>query len=189
MKNTIFTILLFLVYTAVSAQSIARFNINTTKSTVYWSGKKLVGGLTEGTIRIDKGTLNFNKQQLTTGEIVMNTKSIASDKASARLIAHLKNDDFFAVDKFPTATFVITSVSGNLLNGKMTIKGITHDLSFPVDIVYTKDAVVAKALQVKVNRTKFDVRYRSGSIFSGLGDGAIDDDFILDITLIADKAQ
>lgn len=187
MIKNLFTVLLLLVCTLASAQSVEQFTINTTKSTVKWSGKKIVGGLTEGTIAIERGKLNFNKQKLVSGEIIMNTKTISSEKAPVRLIDHLKNEDFFSVEKFPTASFVITNVSGNLMKGKMTIKGITHDLSFPVDITYTKDAVIAKALQVKVNRTKFDVKYKSGSIFSGLGDGAIEDDFILHINLVAEK--
>ncbi|MCI0920004.1 YceI family protein [Sphingobacterium rhinopitheci] len=187
MIRNLLTVLLLFIGTVVFAQNTEQFKINTAKSTVKWSGKKIVGGLTEGTIALERGKLNFSKQQLVSGEIVMNTKSISSDKAPAKLIQHLKNDDFFAVDKFPTASFVITSVSGNLVKGKMTIKGITHDLSFPADITYTKDAVIAKALEVKVNRTKYDVTYKSGSIFSGLGDGAIEDDFILHINLIGEK--
>jgi len=187
--RSILTSVMILICAVVCAQSVEQFTVNPSKSIVTWSGKKIVGGLTEGTILIEKGKLTFAKQKLTGGEIVMNTKSISSEKASSRLIDHLKNDDFFAVDKFPTATFVITNVSGNIVKGKMTIKGITHELSFPADVTYSKDEVIAKALQVKVDRTKYDVKYRSGSIFSGLGDGAIDDNFILNITIVADRAK
>lgn len=189
MIKQILTSVMILICAVVSAQSVEQFNVNPAKSTVNWSGKKIVGGLTEGTILVEKGKLTFTKQKLSAGEIVMNTKSIASEKAAAKLIDHLKNEDFFSVDKFPTASFVITSVSGNLIKGKMTIKGITNEISFTADVVYTKDAVSVKAQQIKVDRTKFDVKYRSGSIFSGLGDGAIDDDFILSINIVAEKAK
>lgn len=189
MNKAIIAFLMLLISSIVSAQTVEQFNINPTKSAVKWSGKKIVGGLTEGTILIDKGILNFNKQKLVGGEVVMNTKSISSEKASSRLIDHLKNEDFFYVDKYPTATFVITNVSGNLMRGKMTIKGITQEISFPVDVTYNKDAVVAKAISIKIDRTKFDVKYKSGNFFSSLGDGAIDDDFVLHITLIAEKSK
>lgn len=107
------------------------------------------------------------------------------------MVAHLKNQDFFDVEKFPTASFVVTSVKTDKnaaqILGKMTIKGITKDLTFPAEVTYSKDVVVSKAVGIKVNHTLYDVKYRSGSIFSGLGDGAIEDDFVLDITLVAEK--
>ncbi|NGM71997.1 YceI family protein [Sphingobacterium sp. SGL-16] len=176
---------------AAYAQKSETFVVNPTKSLVKWAGKKIVGGNTEGTILVSKGSLVFSNKQLKSGEIVMDAKSINSEKAPSRLVAHLKNEDFFDVEKFPTGTFVITSVKTEKttaqVSGKMTIKGITKDLSFPAEITYGKDVVVAKATGVKVNRTLFDVKYRSGSIFSGLGDGAIEDDFVLDITLVAEN--
>ncbi|MBD1428009.1 YceI family protein [Sphingobacterium litopenaei] len=176
---------------AAYAQKSETFVVNPTKSLVKWAGKKIVGGNTEGTILVSKGSLVFSNKQLKFGEIVMDAKSINSEKAPSRLVAHLKNEDFFDVEKFPTGTFVITSVKTEKttaqVSGKMTIKGITKDLSFPAEITYGKDVVVAKATGVKVNRTLFDVKYRSGSIFSGLGDGAIEDDFVLDITLVAEN--
>lgn len=186
MKQSLTFILLF-VCAVASAQTIERFSINPAKSKVTWSGKKIVGKPMEGTITIEKGNLEFNKKNLVAGEVLMNTRSIASETASARLVAHLKNDDFFSVDIFPVASFVITSVRGNIMKGKMTIKGITHEMSIPVDVTYGKDVVLAKALQIKVDRTKYDVKYRSGNIFSELGDSAIEDDFILNIELTAEK--
>jgi polyisoprenoid-binding protein YceI len=173
------------------AQKSETFVVNPSKSLVKWAGKKIVGGNTEGTILVSKGSLAFANKNLKSGEIVMDATSISSEKASLRLVAHLKNPDFFDVEKFPTASFTITSVKTDKnvaqISGKMTIKGITKDLAFPAEITYGKDVVIAKATGVKVNRTLYDVKYRSGSIFSGLGDGAIEDDFVLDITLVGEK--
>ena len=185
----LFFLIFFNVFTY--AQKAETFVLNPSRSLVKWAGKKIVGGNTEGTILISKGSLVFNNKELRSGEIVMDTKSIASEKSSSRLVAHLKNEDFFDVEKFPVATFVIQSVktANNLaqVSGKITIKGITKDLSFPAEITYAKDVMVAKAIGVKVDRTLFDVKYKSGSLFSGLGDGAIEDNFILDIILVGEK--
>ena len=173
------------------AQKSETFVVNPSKSLVKWAGKKIVGGNTEGTILVSKGSLAFANKNLKSGEIVMDATSISSEKASPRLVAHLKNPDFFDVEKFPTASFTITSVKTDKnvaqISGKMTIKGITKDLVFPAEITYGKDIIIAKAIGVKVNRTLYDVKYKSGSIFSGLGDGAIEDSFTLDITLVAEK--
>lgn len=182
----------FVMFTVFAyAQKSETFVVNRSKSLVNWAGKKIVGGNTEGTILVSKGSLAFANKNLKSGEIVMDATSISSEKASQRLVAHLKNPDFFDVEKFPKASFTITSVKTDKnvaqISGKMTIKGITKDLTFPAEITYGKDVVIAKATGVKVNRTLYDVKYRSGSIFSGLGDGAIEDDFVLDITLVGEK--
>lgn len=191
LKTRVLIAFFVLFHVVAYAQKAEKFVVNPTKSLVKWAGKKIVGGNTEGTILISKGSLSFANKQLKSGEIIMDTKSISSERASPRLIAHLKNEDFFDVEKFPIASFVITSVKADKtisqVSGKMTIKGITKDFSFPAEITYGKDVVVAKAAGVKVDRTLFDVKYRSGSIFSGLGDGAIEDNFVLDITLVAEK--
>lgn len=191
LKSRVLIAFFILFNVAAYAQKTETFVINPTKSLVKWAGKKIVGGNTEGTILVSKGELGFANKHLKSGEIIMDATSIASEKASPRLVAHLKNADFFDVEKFPTASFTISSVKVEKgvaqVAGKMTIKGITKDLSFPAEVTYGKDVVVAKAVGVKVNRTLYDVKYRSGSVFSGLGDGAIEDNFVLDITLVAEK--
>ena len=191
MKSKFLSLLLVFVATISYAQKQVNFKIDQTKSIVKWSGKKIVGGNTEGTIHVLNGSLLFKGEQLKGGEVTMDTKSIQSEKASKRLVDHLKNEDFFDVEKFPTAKFVVTKVSGvknqATITGQITIKGITKELSFPADITIGKDVAVVKASQVKVDRTKFGVEYRSGSIFADLGNGAIEDNFILDIILVGAK--
>lgn len=190
-RYSLLILIIAFVHIVSYGQKIDRFEINTSKSLIRWAGKKIVGGETAGTIQLAGGFLGVKGKLLAEGEVVVDTKSIASEKAPARLISHLKNEDFFDVEKFPTASFVITSVKVEdrqaHVTGKMTIKGITHSLSFPAEVTYGKDVVVAKASEVKVDRTKFDIKYRSGSIFSGLGDNAIEDYFVLNIVLVAEK--
>lgn len=50
-----------------------------------------------------------------------------------------------------------------------------------------KGVIVAVANDVKVNRTKYDIKYGSKSFIADIGDKAIDDDFILNISLVAKK--
>lgn len=191
LKHKILVIVFTLLTVFAYAQKTETFTVNPSKSLVKWAGKKIVGGNTEGTILVSKGSLGFANKQLKSGEVIMDATSIASEKAPSRLVAHLKNPDFFDVEKFPTGSFVITSVKTEKnvaqIYGKLTIKGIAKDLSFPAEITYGQNVVVAKATGVKVNRTLYDVKYKSGSIFSGLGDGAIEDNFVLDITLVGEK--
>jgi polyisoprenoid-binding protein YceI len=105
------------------------------------------------------------------------------------LIGHLKSDDFFSVAKFPLASLEVKSVtakSGNLYHftADLTIKGITAPIEFDAEVNMTSDQVTATGTMV-VNRTKYDIKYRSGSFFSDLGDKMIYDDFTLKFKLVA----
>jgi polyisoprenoid-binding protein YceI len=153
-----------------------------------------VTGEHTGTINISSGTLNVENKALQSGSFKLDTRTIAvtdikDADGNAKLTGHLKSDDFFAVEKFPAADFVITGIKphGNNqydVTGKLTIKGITNDVSFPATVLIDKGKLTANA-KVKVDRTKYDIKFRSKNYFENLGDKAIYDDFDLDITLLA----
>ncbi len=161
--------------------------INVDKSTVKWTGNKITGSH-NGDIKIKSGSFKFNKDDITYGKIIIDMTSLTNadlEDASynKKLVGHLKSDDFFGVKKFPTATFIVTKASKFVNNkasitGKMTIKGKTETITF--DII--KKGGVYSA-QLKIDRSKFDIRYGSNSFFDDLGDKAIEDIFILDIKL------
>jgi len=80
----------------------------------------------------------------------------------------LKNGDFFEVEKFPTATYVITSVKKNsnkdynfVVNGKLTVKGKTNLVSFPAKITSNNGVVTLESDKFSFDRQKFDVAYKS----------------------------
>lgn len=110
---------------------------------------------------------------------------------ATRLEDHLKNEDFFDAKQFPEATFGVTKVRGSdndvTITGELTIKGITRSITFPAEVHQVGSTLHATAKGVKINRTQFDIKYRSGNFFSGLGDRAILDEFELDIELVATK--
>ncbi|MBL7890424.1 MAG: YceI family protein, partial [Bacteroidia bacterium] len=72
------------------------------------------------------------------------------------------------------------------VTGKLTIKGITNEITFPAVITMNEKAVVTVA-KITVNRTKFDIKYGSASFFEGIGDKAIYDDFELAVNVVAKK--
>ena len=86
-------------------------------------------------------------------------------KKKANLEKHLRSDDFFGVEQFPNATMVITAVEKNptdgyTVTGDFTIKGQTHPVIFPM----TVDGNTATA-KVKIDRSKYNVRYGSRQLF------------------------
>ena len=186
MKNLKTIAIALLVAVSFSANAQEK-KIDVSKSTVHWVGKK-VTGQHSGTIAFESGTLIFKKGDLTGGNFTVNMNSITvtdlkAGEGKEKLEGHLKADDFFGTEKYPTAKLVIKTIGKQANNiysvtADLTIKGITNSVKFK--ITANKNTATAA---LTVDRTKFDIKYGSGSIFDGLGDKAIDDNFELAIDL------
>ena len=160
--------------------------INTKNSSVLWKGEKVTGSH-EGTIMIKSGFLKFNNKKFIGGEFEIDMNSLVctdlSGEYKEKLEGHLKADDFFGVSKFPTATLKIKRVKQKKedtyeCTAEITIKAKTEIIIF--NTILNKNSAVAK---IKIDRTKFDIKYGSGSFFKGLGDNMIYDEFDLNINL------
>ncbi len=160
--------------------------INTAESSIHWVGKKLAGSH-EGTLNFKEGTLTFDGKTLTGGTLVVdmttiNVTDLEAGKGKEKLEGHLNSDDFFGVKNHATAKLVIKeakkSASGYAATGNLTIKGITKPVSF--DLSPTKGGM---STTVKIDRTKYGIKYSSGSFFENLGDKVIKDEFTLDVVL------
>ncbi|MBC7758335.1 MAG: YceI family protein [Phormidesmis sp. FL-bin-119] len=165
------------------------YTVDIERSTIDWTAKKIGGGHT-GTIKITSGNLVHNGKSLTKGMFLINMSSITSD--NAKVTTHLKSDDFFAAEKNPNSKFDILSVTpagADRVNitGNLTIKGISQPISFPATVKTQKNIVVAVANNIRVDRTKYDIKFRSKTFFLEIGDKAIDDEFELNINLVAKK--
>lgn len=168
------------------------YKVDNAKSAIAWKGYKVTGSHT-GTITLKNGELNFKKGVLKSGKFEIDMTSIAvtdlEGEYKGKLEGHLKSADFFGVADNPVATFVTTSVkAGDKANsynvtGNLTIKGITNEISFVANVDDSKTPIVTTA-SIKVDRSKFDVRYGSNSFFDNLGDKAIYDEFDLEVKLV-----
>ncbi|MBD3748038.1 MAG: YceI family protein [Sphingobacteriales bacterium] len=195
MKKILLLICLIAVGVVAFKPAAEVYSVDVNKSKIEWIGKKLTGQHT-GEIKLASGVLNYDGETLTGGSFIINMNSITnkdlSKSSAANLLGQLKSEDFFSVDKYPTAKFVITSVKNMnaenaTITGDLTIKGITKPISFTTAIKKRGNIVVAIANGVKVDRAKYNVRYGSKSFFADIGDKAISDEFELNITLLARK--
>ena len=102
--------------------------------------------------------------------------------SKARHEGHLRSDDFFSVSSHKSSTIEVTSSKKNGDNydvdGVLTIKGISHPISFVLSV----DNNVATS-KLTFDRSKYDVRFRSGTFFENLGDKLILDDIELEVEL------
>jgi len=175
----------------------AAFEIDTKASKVYWTGKKITGEHT-GYLSIGSGTVNVENKAVVSANINMDLNSIVctdleDETYNKKLVGHLKSEDFFSVEKYPNAIFNITSVKKNSsvehqVVGNLTIKGITHEITFPAKIGVENENVTAKGRTAKIDRTKWNIQYGSGKFFEGLGDKMIYDEFEIRFDISAKTA-
>lgn len=187
MKN-LKTLAIAFVAVLSTATAIAQTKkIDTAKSTISWVGKK-VTGQHSGTISFKDGALVFKSGKLTGGSFTVNMNSVnvtdlKAGEGKEKLEGHLKADDFFGTEKFPTATLVFKTLKAKsagvyTVTADLTIKNITKPVTF--DLTVGKNTATTS---FNVDRTKYDIKYGSGSFFDGLGDKAIYDEFELTVNL------
>ena len=161
--------------------------INLEQSSISWIGKK-VAGKHAGTLTFQEGYLEMNETSITGGEFIVDMTSLqvtdlVIGKGKEKLEKYLNSTSFFDVAAYPTATFKITKVTSNNntsynIAGELTIKGHTET----TQIVLTK-AGNTFTTSFKVDRTKYGIVYNSGSVFDGLKNKAINNEFELTISL------
>ena len=161
--------------------------VDVSKSKISWVGKK-VTGQHEGTVGLKDGSLIFKGKKLKGGTFTVDMNSLAATDLKAgegkeKLEGHLKSGDFFGTDKFATSTLVFKTIAEKSKNvytvtADLTIKDKTNPVTF--DITVNGNTATTS---LKIDRTKYDVKYGSGSFFDNLGDRAISDNFDLNVAL------
>ena len=173
---------------------VDHIRVNSEGSTIKWIGSK-VAESHEGTINIQKGVLDIKHGVLVGGQISIDMSTIVNTdmegRMKQRLEWHLKNEDFFNVAEFPTATITITNAlkgEGNTYKvvADLTIKGITHPINFDADVNVNGLNFLAAA-KIKIDRTKWDIKYNSGNFFKDLGDKLILDEIEFEVFLLSVK--
>jgi len=193
MKKLFFLPILAIV--AMSAYAPTNYKVDSSASAVVWTGYKVTGQHT-GTVKVQSGNLTFDNGVLTGGTFTIDMTSIkCTDQEGEwadKLVGHLKSEDFFGVDKYPTSKFVITraiaqDTKGNYkIIGNLTIKETTKEVKFLASATETAGTVTATG-KITVDRSEYNVKYGSGSFFDGLGDKTIYDNFDMQVSLVAKK--
>lgn len=194
MLNVLFTSLAL--WFTTNDTPATNYTVDAAQSKVAWKATKVTGKSHTGNVNIQSGSLEFAGKELSGGTFVMDMTSISNTdmdegKWKDKLVSHLKNDDFFSVENFPTATLTITNIKskGNgaySITSDVTIKGITNTVTFDAEVASSGKAATATAV-ITLDRSKFDVRYGSSSFFNDLGDKAINDEFTLSVSLTSKK--
>ena len=150
--------------------------IDTMNSRIEWKGFKVFKSENTshfGTIKFETGDVTVKDGQLESGKFVadmttlenVDLKSDAEQKS--KLEGHLKSGDFFEVEKFPTASYEITNVTplsegdyNTLLDGNLTIKGITKPVKFKATVAVSQGEVSIATEPTDIMREDFGVKFQ-----------------------------
>jgi len=161
---------------------------DTAQSNIRWYGEELTRKTHFGDLSFKSGQIDLKDGVITGGNFIVDMTSLSVEDLSgggkSKLEGHLRSDDFFSVDKHPEAKLIITQkakVEGGkqTLYGELIIKGIKH----PIDCTLTIGENQTAVAEMTFDRSKYDVRFRSGSFFENLGDKLILDDIRMEVSL------
>ncbi len=186
MKN-ILLIIVIMIFGSAAVTAQQKLKADVSKTSLQWLGEKVTGQHT-GTINLKEGWLNWKENRIVSGEFTIDMTTIKDADKSERLEGHLKSDDFFGIEKFPTSKLVITGSESfekgtAIVKGTLSIKGVTHPIEFKATSQKKDDGTWFYA-NIVVDRSKYNIRYGSGSFFDNLGDKVIYDEFKLKVNLL-----
>jgi len=160
-------------------------------SEVHWRGVKPTGEHV-GTVSISDGQVKVAGGEVTSGSITIDLNSIVNEDLqgdmNARLVGHLKSEDFFYTEEYPTAEFDIVSMEeytgtapeGGVtptheVTGNLTMRGETKSITFPAAISVSDSEVSVQTNEFAIDRTLWGVNFKSKKVFAELKDDFIND--------------
>lgn len=165
-----------------------KLTVDTAVSTIVWHGKKVTGAHT-GSIELQSGDLLVKEGKLTGGSFIIDmasieNKDITDPEFRGKLVNHLKSDDFFAVQKYPTSKFEITEVKdlGNnkiSIAGNLTLRDATKNITYEADVIESSASRFSAKADFNINRKDWGVAYE------GMKDDLISDEINFKINLVA----
>jgi YceI-like domain len=182
------------------------FQVDVPRSELKWNAFKPTGEH-HGIVPISGGTIYMDGDLITGGNVEFNMAGLEAHDMDAemkeKLESHLKGtvpgkeDDFFNVGKFPTATYTIISSSKlendplgtHMINGELRIRDITKPVSIKAKLdTGSGNAIKATTEPFVIDRTEWDIKFKSKKFFDDLKDDFINDEIKLEITLGAVKS-
>ncbi|MBK5721946.1 YceI family protein [Dysgonomonas sp. Marseille-P4677] len=176
--------------------------VDTQASSIHWIGSK-VGGSHHGTIGIKSGELAVNGQDVASGSFVVDMNAIVNEdltdkKMNEMLVGHLKSEDFFDVAKYPESAFIITKIEAaanasdsvtHLVSGNLKLKDVEKNITFGAKVTKEGDMYKAVTVPFTIDRTQWNVKYGSKTLFADLKENIVNDNIELQITIVAKAAQ
>ena len=166
--------------------------IDTLESSIKWTGfYALKLDKHFGTVKFKKGNWVMHEGMITGGEFLMDMETITNTdgKYNEMLVDHLKNEDFFETSVYPLSKLKISRIDYSLhpkfnIEAELTIKGITQPIEFTGEFNVIKGQTVFTS-KISINRTRWNIKYGSGSFYDNLGDDVISDTIEFEVIIYA----
>jgi polyisoprenoid-binding protein YceI len=144
---------------------------------------KNFGLTTYGTFSGLKGSIEFNPKTLNTSQINVTVNTASVNTGNKSRDKHLREDDYFDVEKYPIISFVSTKIIENKLlghfsvTGNLIIKGNTKSIQFELTALESTQGYIFKG-NFNINRRNFKV---------GSNSMTLSDDLKVTLNVIAKK--
>ena len=195
MGNIIRTAAIFITVFVSILTAADTLQVDLVNSQIKWIGRKVTGEHS-GTLNLSEGWVEMEKNIVSGGQLVFDMASISntdieSPEWKQKLEDHLKSEDFFHTDSFPHAILEIkgrqsliieNSKKSDQILADLTIRGITHEIKLPLDLTQSQNNFNAEG-SVDIDRTLYNIQYKSGKFFDDLGDKLIYDNFTVQFTV------
>lgn len=167
------------------------------ESVIEWTGRN-PNTKHYGTLRLLRGNITVQHGKLTgTFEIDMHSLknlNLEGNEWQPVLVAHLKSDDFFFAEKFPTALFAIDiaqkigeslSAPNFEVEGTLELRGVRNDMKFLATISNLPDGGITTEAHFDFDRTQWKVIYGSSRYFEHLGMHLVFDPISIGLRIVA----
>lgn len=183
----------------ITSQEGDKYAVDTVNSKVEWKGFKVFKSENTshfGTIKFTSGDVTVKDGLLESGKFTVDMNSLSTvdltaDTGKDKLDGHLKSADFFDVAQFGDASFEISKVTksevgdyNTILDGNLTIKGITKPQQFNANVSVSGDVVTIATQPTEVKREDFGVKFQSP-----IENGVIKNEIELQILVKANKGN
>ncbi len=124
---------------AVQPLFAAKFKVDHPHTNVGFRVKHMVIAKTTGTFTDFDATLEVDPDDMSTFTVMATIQAASIDTNNDQRDNHLRSSDFLDVANHPTITFESSKLSTmggeHVLHGNLTIRGVTHQVEMPIEIV------------------------------------------------------
>tara|TARA_R110002124_G_scaffold287000_3_gene469626 strand:- start:7 stop:621 length:615 start_codon:yes stop_codon:yes gene_type:complete len=173
MNKLILSLVGFLLLPHLSkAQEIVQIPIDIKQSEVKWKGTKMRGlGSHEGVVQVKKGYFEIKNDELYGAKVILDMNTITvtdipehEPVPRRRLNNHLKSNDFFSVEEYPEAAFLITKIVDQndhqaIVEGELTIRDVTDTITVSLDFIKQNSEIKTITSTFEIDRFNWNVGY------------------------------
>lgn len=189
--STAFSAFLLILLPVTDAFAATVYQIDKVHSYIGFSVKHIVISNVKGNFTDFSGTITYDEEDITKSSVNVTINVASIDTDNERRDNHLKSEDFFDVAEYPEMTFKSTKIEktddGLVMHGKLTMRGVTKDISIPFEVLGKATgpdglAVVAFEGSAKLSRKEYGINWNKALAAGGF---IVGDEVKIDIQIEA----